>query len=113
MSWLKNLLGGPAAPQISAHEVPQRQKEGALLVDVRELHEWRSGHAPNAKHIPLGQLSQHLSALPREREILFICRSGNRSGQATALARSAGLPATNVSGGMIAWSAAGLPVQRG
>lgn len=113
MRWLSNLLGGPAVPQISPRDVPQRQQEGVLLVDVREPHEWQSGHAPNAKHIPLGQLSQHLPTLPRERELLFICRSGNRSGQATALARSAGLPATNVSGGMIAWTSAGLPVQRG
>ena len=113
MDWLKNLLGGPTVPEIPARDAQQRQKDGALLVDVREPHEWRSGHAPNAKHIPLGQLSQHLPTLPREREILFICRSGNRSGQATALARNAGLSATNVSGGMIAWTAAGLPVQSG
>lgn len=113
MSWLSNLFGAPAVPRISPIDALQRQREGALLIDVREPEEWQSGHAPNAQHLPLGQLTQQLSSLPRGREILFICRSGNRSGRATAYARAAGLIATNISGGMHAWVAAGLPVQRG
>ena len=84
-----------------------------MLIDVREDFEYRDGHAPGAKLIPLGKLSQQLPKLPKDREILFICRSGNRSGVATNLARRPGFTkALNVRGGMIAWARAGLPIKR-
>jgi len=113
MDLLKGLFGGSTVPQIPPHDVKQRMAEGAVLIDVREPDEWRGGHAPGARHVPLGQLARHLPTLPREKDILFICRSGNRSGRATEMARAAGLSATNVSGGMLAWAYAGLPVQQG
>jgi rhodanese-related sulfurtransferase len=90
----------------------RRQEAGAILVDVREPAEWREGHAAQARHIPLGQLSEKLGMLPRDSEVLFICRSGNRSAKATGTARAAGFSATNVSGGTDAWVRAGLPIER-
>ncbi len=110
---LKDLLGRKALDELDPVEAKQRQAAGALLVDVREPEEWAAGHAPGARHVPLGRLAQHLPKLPRDCEVLFICRSGNRSGVATDMARRAGLArAMNVRGGMIAWARAGLPVQR-
>lgn len=98
---------------IEPAEARQHQTEGALLIDVREPDEWAAGHAPKARHIPLGQLEQQLGTLPRNRELLFICRSGARSAQAMATARRAGLTtARNVRGGLLAWQRAGLPVER-
>ena len=113
---LNFLLRGmqPSADDIEPAEAHQRLSKGAMLIDVREVHEWVDGHVVGARHIPLGQLHQHLPKLPRDREILFICRSGNRSSSATAQAKRAGLQnARNVRGGMQAWMQANLPSKRG
>lgn len=86
----------------------------AVLVDVREPDEWAEGHVAGATHIPLGELPSRLAEVPRDREVLLFCRSGNRSGAATSLLRKQGFDrATNVEGGITAWRRAGLPVTRG
>ena len=84
---------------------------GALLLDVREPAEWQAGHAPAARHIPLGALAGRIDELPRDRTLICICRSGNRSAQATRQLGDAGYRAVNMQGGMRAWSAAGLPMR--
>lgn len=83
----------------------------AVIVDVREQKEWDAGHAPDAVHIPLGQLSQRLTELPRDRRIVAVCRSGGRSSSATKALKRAGLEAENLEGGMAAWQRAGLPLE--
>jgi rhodanese-related sulfurtransferase len=98
---------------VDVHEASRRQAAGALLVDVRDPEEWQQGHAPNAKLIPLGSLGNRLHEVPRDREVLLICRSGNRSGTAQRqLLRFGYERISNVSGGMNAWTGAGLPVER-
>lgn len=88
--------------------------DGALLVDVREPHEWRAGRAAGARHIPLGELARRAGELPKERPIYLICASGNRSKVAAELLRRAGFDRPiNVSGGTGAWMRAQLPVERG
>ncbi len=84
--------------------------KGALLLDVREPREWSAGHAPKARHIPLAQLGQRMGELPDGRHIVTVCRSGARSSRAAALLAREGRAVTNLSGGMNAWAAAGLPV---
>jgi len=84
---------------------------GAVLLDVREQTEWHAGHAPGARHVPLGNLEGMLGALPRDRRVVVVCRSGNRSARATALLVRSGFEAVNLNGGMRAWAAAGLPVE--
>jgi rhodanese-related sulfurtransferase len=117
MSLLSRLFA-PAASTSALHvvdvnEAHRRQAAGALLVDVREPDEWRQGHAPRAKLIPLGSLGNRLNDVPRDREVLLICRSGNRSGTAQRqLLRLGYASITNVSGGMNAWTHAGLPIER-
>ncbi|MHB8650371.1 MAG: rhodanese-like domain-containing protein [Gaiellaceae bacterium] len=83
----------------------------ALLLDVREHDEWRAGHAPNAAHIPLGELAQRLQELPRDGRIVAVCRSGSRSGRATESLRRAGFRVENLEGGMKAWQKARLPLE--
>jgi rhodanese-related sulfurtransferase len=101
------------ARAVDVHEALRRQVAGALLVDVRELDEWAAGHAGGACHLPLGQLGARQHELPRDREILLICRSGRRSTQAAGVLLHAGhSPVTNVIGGMQAWARAGLPTGR-
>jgi rhodanese-related sulfurtransferase len=117
MSVFSRMVGSSASspsPQaIDVQEANRRQAAGALLIDVRELAEWQHGHAPKAKLIPLGSLSSRLSEIPREREVLLICRSGNRSGNAQRQLLQLGYErVVNVSGGMNAWVGAGLPVAR-
>ena len=82
----------------------------AVLVDVREPHEWQAGHAPQARHIPLRDLAARADDLPPGREVLFVCRSGNRSARAAGMLAGRRPDVANVSGGMAAWAAAGLPV---
>jgi rhodanese-related sulfurtransferase len=99
-----------ALPAVTPDEAADLGKHAAVLVDVREPFEWDAGHAPQARHIPLGQLPRQLATLPSDRQIILVCRSGNRSAQATALLANAGLEAANLTGGMAAWARAGLPV---
>ena len=80
----------------------------AVLLDVREPREWAAGHAPQAEHVPLGLLS--LDAVPQDRPVIAICRSGNRSGKAADALAAAGVRVHNLAGGMKAWTRAGLPV---
>jgi rhodanese-related sulfurtransferase len=109
MTRLSSFLG-PRIPTVDVNAAHQRDPSVALL-DVREPDEWAEAHAPGAQHLPLGQLA--LEALPAAKTIYVICRSGNRSGMATKALVEAGVDAHNVDGGMIAWTRAGLPVERG
>ncbi|MCX2727854.1 rhodanese-like domain-containing protein [Thermomicrobium sp. 4228-Ro] len=110
---LTRLFGRPQVPEISPAEAQERQQRGALVIDVREPDEWRTGHIPGARLIPLGELPRRLAELDRHQEIVLVCRSGNRSAQATLWLQRAGFSrVANLAGGMIAWVRAGLPVER-
>jgi rhodanese-related sulfurtransferase len=117
MSLLSRLLAAPdptsGSRVVDVNEARRRQSAGALLVDVRQPDEWSAGHAPNTKLIPLGSLAGRLGEIPRDREVLLICRSGNRSGSAQSQLLQLGYEnVINVSGGMHAWVGAGLPIER-
>jgi rhodanese-related sulfurtransferase len=92
--------------EVPAAAVP----DGAWLLDVREFDEWVAGHAPEATHIPLGQLGARTAELPVDQEIYVICRSGVRSARAAQALNGAGWQAVNVGGGMQDWAAAGRPM---
>jgi rhodanese-related sulfurtransferase len=89
------------------------QKAKPYLLDVRQPEEYRSGHINGAKLIPLGDLSRHMNELPKDREIICVCRSGNRSLAATRQLSAAGYNVTNLNGGMMAWARARLPIKKG
>lgn len=82
----------------------------AVLVDVREPHEWEAGHAPQARHIPLAELDP--AQLPTGTQVITTCRSGGRGSRAAQALTDAGLSARNLSGGMRGWHQSGLSVQR-
>ncbi len=91
-------------------------ERGAMLLDVRTKEEWVSGHVPGATHVSLQSLSGRtdwVKKMAADRQVLVICRSGNRSGRATHQLRAIGLDAVNVRGGMIAWERKGLPTRTG
>jgi rhodanese-related sulfurtransferase len=93
-------------PTVSVAELP----DGPTLLDVREPEEWAAGHAPDAVHIPMGQLVERLGELPADDPVYVICRSGGRSARVAAYLNANGWDATNVEGGMQSWHAAGRPM---
>lgn len=98
---------GQRVPAVDAGSVP----EDGYLLDVREPDEWTAGHAPDAVHLPLGQLRARADEVPDDRNVYVVCRSGGRSAQAAAFLNAEGWSATNVDGGMQAWQAAGRPMK--
>jgi rhodanese-related sulfurtransferase len=96
--------------EISAAEALELLRSDAILLDVREDHEWAAGHAPEATHLPMSGFSQHASSLPRDKTIICVCHVGARSAAVAAALNGAGWTARNLTGGMDAWAAAGLPV---
>ncbi len=106
---------GPGINQLDPAEAKTRlsQKPAPILIDVRQPEEFRQGHISGAKLIPLGELSRRIKELPTNREIICVCRSGNRSARAARQLVAAGYQTSNLKGGMLNWSRQGLPVQRG
>jgi hydroxyacylglutathione hydrolase len=98
--------------RVTPGEARERVGADAVLIDVREPHEWAEGHAPGAVLAPLADLAAG-GSLPKAaqgRPIVAICRSGKRSLEAAALLSARGTDAVDVIGGMRAWTRAGLPV---
>jgi rhodanese-related sulfurtransferase len=77
------------------------ETKGAFLLDVREAVEQVVEQVPGAVNIPLGQLRSRLGELPRDREILVICRSAQRAYNATRILLQNGFKTRNLSGGML------------
>jgi rhodanese-related sulfurtransferase len=96
--------------EIAPAEAEQRLGE-FLAVDVRGAHEFAGplGHVPGSVLIPLPELEQRANELPKGKQLLLVCRSGARSARACEQLEALGYgPATNLTGGMIAWNRAGL-----
>ena len=89
--------------------------EGAVAVDVREDKEYHEGHVLNAVHIPLGLMEERISELDayRSRPLIVYCRTGQRAAHAGVLLRKQGFERVyKLSGGMLAWRGADLPVDK-
>lgn len=99
--------------QISADRLQAKLGGGDLfLMDVRSSLEFeREGHIKGARLLPLPALMQRLRELPRDRTIVCVCRSGNRSLVACEELAGAGFDVVNLHGGLLAWKAAGYPLQ--
>ncbi len=95
-----------------AWERVKTSKSTAMIIDVRETWEFKQGHARGARNIPLSQLGKRLNEIPADRDILLICRSGNRSLQAAKFLQQQDVERVmNVSGGMLSWEMHRLPVE--
>ncbi|MEX2561912.1 MAG: rhodanese-like domain-containing protein [Nitriliruptoraceae bacterium] len=95
-------------PEITPSEVVARGDD-VMLLDVREPHEFAAGHIDGAVLIPLSQLAARQEELATDRDIVCVCRSGNRSGMVTEALARAGYDVLNLDGGMLAWAEAHLP----
>jgi rhodanese-related sulfurtransferase len=98
-------------PQLDIAQLPP----DVAILDVREDDEWADAHIAGALHVPMNQLPSRLhyepDTLDREAPIIVVCHSGNRSAHVTAWLVQQGYDAYNLSGGMLAWAAAGRPVE--
>jgi rhodanese-related sulfurtransferase len=120
MNLLAKLFGSSSVSSIDPAQVQERlsppagQGKGrSFLLDVRQPDEYRAGHIAGATLIPLGELPQRMGDLPKDREIICVCRSGHRSQVAVRQLQSAGFNVVNLKGGMINWSMQRLPVKKG
>lgn len=98
-------------PSVTPAEAKAAATAGAMLLDIREYQEWMAGRIAGAIHVPMQDLPGRLDEVARDRRVVCICRSGNRSGQVTAWLVKQGYNAVNMTGGMRAWAAEGLPFE--
>ena len=90
-----------------------RQQPEVMLIDVREPDEYQAGHIPGAVLIPLRDLPNHLNEIPKDKTVVAVCHSGNRSAKATDFLRQTGFDNVhNMQGGMVAWEQAGYEIQK-
>jgi rhodanese-related sulfurtransferase len=82
----------------------------ADLIDVREVYEVEAGRIDGSRHVQIPELTAAAQELDPERAIVFYCRSGGRSAMATQAFRARGYKAFNLTGGLVAWVAQGLPI---
>lgn len=98
--------------EISVSEAFTKYQSGAFVLDVRTQEEWDEYHAPNTTLIPLDQLASRINELPKDREIVVVCRSGNRSQQGRDILLNAGFSqVTSMTGGLSEWRASGYPIE--
>lgn len=102
-------VSGALPAEVSAAEAAALRDGGAFVLDVRQPEEWAEYHVPDSTLIPLGELPNRLNELPRDREIVVVCRSGNRSGQARDILLDAGFTqVASMAGGLNDWRAQGF-----
>ncbi|MCX7671637.1 MAG: rhodanese-like domain-containing protein, partial [Anaerolineae bacterium] len=102
----------PLPAEVSVAEAARLRAAGAFILDVRTVGEWNEYHVPGSQLIPLDQLASRLAEIPRDRAIVVVCRSGNRSATGRDLLLKAGFPqVTSLAGGLQSWRNAGQPVE--
>lgn len=101
--------------RIDVMEAKQMMSDGARVVDVREPHEYQSGHVPGATLIPVNTVFARREELPKDGKLIFVCAVGQRSALACEMAAAAGFPAEklyNLEGGTDAWVKSGEPAEK-
>ena len=101
--------GHAEVPTITLDEAPAwLNKSGAYVLDVREPWEYAAGHIPGAVSIPQADLALRLADVPKDRDVLVVCASGNRSLRSAGFLMKAGYPRViNLAGGTDGWKQAG------
>jgi rhodanese-related sulfurtransferase len=101
----------PGENEITVNQVREKINAGEdiILLDVRTESEYTGalGHVDSSVLIPLDELDARINELEnyKDKEIIVICRSGNRSGYATRILRDKDFKAFNMLGGMLEWNA--------
>jgi rhodanese-related sulfurtransferase len=100
----------PVIAQTDVADLPAEFGPAAVLLDVREIDEWRQGHAAGAQHIPMGEVPARVNEIDPEAKLYVVCKAGGRSQKVAQYLAGNGYAPVNVSGGMLAWANAGRPV---
>jgi rhodanese-related sulfurtransferase len=104
----------PVPTAITVIQASQLRNQGAFILDVREPSEWAQFHIPGATLIPLGSLPNRLNEVPKDRQVVVVCRTGVRSAQGQDILLKAGFTkVTSMTGGMNQWQAQGLQIATG
>jgi rhodanese-related sulfurtransferase len=99
-------------PDQTPQQVFELLEHGAIqLIDVRESYEHDAGRIAGDRLVGLAELTAQAPTIERDRPVVFYCRSGARSAMAAEAFRGAGYDAHNMSGGLLDWVAAGLPLE--
>jgi NADPH-dependent 2,4-dienoyl-CoA reductase/sulfur reductase-like enzyme/rhodanese-related sulfurtransferase len=101
----QNILNGDVKV-VQWHEVAKFDPAKTIILDVREAKERAAGAIPNSKHIPLGELRERLAELPRDKEIIAHCQTGQRSYTACRLLSQHGFVCRNLAGSYQTWRSA-------
>ena len=110
---IRSFLGSPSSG-ITAREANQKlTAKEAVLVDVRQKEEWSAGKIPGAKHLPLDRLRDQQHRLPKDTEVILVCRSGTRSAFGAEMFSKEDYAASSLEGGVGAWVREGLPFEGG
>jgi rhodanese-related sulfurtransferase len=100
--------------EISVDEAAVKRDQGAFILDVRQPEEWQEYHVPGSTLIPLDQLASRLDEVPKDQEIVVVCRSGNRSQEGRDILRNADFSnVTSMAGGLTEWAARGYETVSG
>lgn len=100
--------------EITVTQASQMQAQGAFILDVREPSEWTQFHISGATLIPLGSLPNRLNEVPKDRDVVVVCRTGIRSAQGRDILLKAGFTrVTSMTGGLTQWQAQGMPLATG
>ena len=110
-------------PDINLDELPQevdvqtvfdiQELDDVYVLDVREQIEYDEKHIPGVTLLPMSEIQSRLDEVPKDKEVIITCRTGNRSGQVTQfLAQNGYDNVHNMQGGIVAWEEAGFPVER-
>ena len=101
-----------APTEISAAQAYEKYQKGIFFLDVRSQAEWDQGHITKSTLIPLDELQNRLNELPKDRDIVVVCRTGVRSKEGMTILQQAGFSrAASMTGGLNAWQAAGYPLE--
>lgn len=103
----------PGYKDVSVQELQVASEPNRIVLDVREPYEYAEGHVPGSILLPLGQVATQAAQFPKDATVYVICRSGNRSAQASRTLAELGFKdVRNVQGGILAWQSAGYPLER-
>lgn len=92
-----------AIAEVTVDELEPKLLSGALLIDVREIGEYQSGHLPGAVHVALGSVPDSIDSFRGDGPAYVVCRSGARSMRACEFLADHDIEAINVAGGTLAW----------
>lgn len=102
---------------VSTHQLTHLvNREGALVLDVRDSKEFREGHITDARNIPFSSLKESLSQLDKfkDKPVVIVCKMGQHAGAAGRILHENGFKdVRRLSGGLTTWSSEGLPLVKG